>query len=284
MIIDTLQKIATEAASKQSSPLYVRTLLKEEIQNFILYFVYNSQKYKTLLFTGGTCLRKVYGLPRLSEDLDFDFLTDFSIDVFSKELQDYFISTLQYKYIELKTATNKKTVYLKFPSLLSELGLTQEQVKSSVLFVRCDFSKESCGVYDTEIHSLSTSEFTFFVQSYDLATLFANKITAFLKREYFKGSNQENAFKGRDVFDIVWFIEKSKRNNFELKPNWPRLKIVFPDTSKEEIIELMVQKIQHIDTSKVYEDLAPFIEQEQNIRVFVDNFAMIIRQNARNLT
>lgn len=283
MLLDNVRKIATVALSKQSNPLYMRSLFKEELQNYILSYVYNSEKYKNLLFTGGTCLRKVYGLPRLSEDLDFDFINAFSIDIFSKDVQDYFISTLQYKNIEVKTATNENTVYLKFPSLLSELGLTEAQVKSSVLFVRCDFSKESNGIYSTEINSISTSEFTFFIQSYDLTTLFANKIIAFLRRDFFKGANQDVAFKGRDVFDIVWFIEKSKRDGFRLKPNWSRLQGIFSDQSKEDIIELMVQKAQRIEKSKVYEDLAPFIESEQNIRVFSDNFATIIHQNANKL-
>ncbi len=43
---------------------------------YILNFIYNDSQYKNLIFTGGTCLRKIYGLSRLSEDLDFDYMHD----------------------------------------------------------------------------------------------------------------------------------------------------------------------------------------------------------------
>lgn len=283
MIIDNLRKIVYPSTKQQRNPLFLRTLLKEELQNFILTYIYNSEKYKDLIFTGGTVLRKVYGLPRLSEDLDFDYIGDFSIDIFSKDLQSYFISTLQYKEIEVKIANNENTVYLKFPLLLSDLKLSIEQIKSSVLFVRCDFSKEICPIYDTEINSISTSETTFFVKSYDLPTLFANKINAFLKREYYKGTDQDVAFKGRDVYDLVWFIEKSKKDNFQLKPNWKRLLKISSNQSKQEIIKSVIRKSSLISKSKVYEDLAPFIESSQSINVFIDNFATIISRDSSKL-
>ena len=283
MILDTLHRIIETDTKGQKNPLFTRTLLKEELQNCVLNYLYNSKKYKMLIFTGGTCLRKVYGLPRLSEDLDFDFIDAFSINVFSRDIRDYFVSTLQYKNIEVKISSNENTAYLKFPTILSELKIGLDQAKSNVLFLRCDFSKELYGSYKTEINSISTIESTFFVQSYDLPTLFANKIGAFLKREYFKGSDQDIAFKGRDVFDIVWFIEQSKKNNFQVKPNWARLQKIIPDQSKKDIINGVIKKASLIEKSKVFEDLAPFIESEQNIRVFSDNFAQIIAQNVEQL-
>lgn len=53
--------------------LYQRNLIKDKLQNYILYFVYNSKDFQDLVFTGGTCLRKIYNLPRLSENLNFDY-------------------------------------------------------------------------------------------------------------------------------------------------------------------------------------------------------------------
>src|SRR3990167_1977552 len=70
LLIDRLKtRVSTRTGQNR---LWVRTLLKEPIQDYILHFVYNSSKYKQFIFTGGTALRKLYGLPRLSEDLDFD--------------------------------------------------------------------------------------------------------------------------------------------------------------------------------------------------------------------
>ncbi|MDO8497797.1 MAG: nucleotidyl transferase AbiEii/AbiGii toxin family protein [bacterium] len=261
----------------------MRNVLKEEIQNFILQYIYNHAQYKELIFTGGTCLRKVYGLQRLSEDLDFDYTTPLIIENFADNIRNYFISTLQYKDIETKISNNKSTVFIKFPFLLKDLNLVENRGETSLLFVRCDFSKESIGIFKTEVNSLSTADSSFFLKNYDLSTLFANKIIAFLTREFFKGSDQTIAFKGRDVFDIVWFIERSKRDNFQLKPNWQRVTKLFPDKSSQEIMTAVVEKTQKIESSKVYQDLAPFIESEQSIRMFCDNFATIIKQEAHYL-
>lgn len=276
MIIDNLKKIVSNLGKQTAGTIYLRNAIKEEIQNFILQYIYNSEIYKELIFTGGTCLRKVYGLPRLSEDLDFDYITSFDIDEFAKNIESYFVSKLLYKNIVLKVATHKRTVFLKFPTLLSDLELVKNRSESALLFVRCDFSEERLGEFKTEINSISTSNYTMFIKNYDLSTLFANKIHAFLTRNYFKGKDQQISFKGRDVFDIVWFIQKSKKDDFQLKPNWNRTRLEFPGQSEAEIVKAVVEKSQKIDPKKVYLDLAPFVESSQSVENFCGNYAKII--------
>lgn len=100
--------------------LYQRNLKKEKLQDYILNFVYNNRKFKRLIFTGGTCLRKIYGLNRLSEDLDFDYTDDFNINDFSKEIEKYLISKEKFTNVELKIANNQKTVFIKFPQTNKE--------------------------------------------------------------------------------------------------------------------------------------------------------------------
>ena len=112
-MIDTLKRILEKKQSYRN-PLYIRNLCKEELQNYILSYIYNSSKYRNLIFTGGTCLRKIYGLPRLSEDLDFDFTTPFSLDMFSNDIQDYFMGDLQYKNMTAKNSSNENTIFIKF--------------------------------------------------------------------------------------------------------------------------------------------------------------------------
>ncbi|MBU4396915.1 hypothetical protein KKC08_02015, partial [Patescibacteria group bacterium] len=63
MIIKELEKIVQEEKAKGSLGLYIRNLLKEYLQIYILYYVYISREYqKNLIFTGGTCLRHFYNL------------------------------------------------------------------------------------------------------------------------------------------------------------------------------------------------------------------------------
>lgn len=277
MIIDKLKTVLKENKDNPNR-FFVRSALKEALQDYILNFVYNNREYKSLIFTGGTCLRKVYGLPRLSEDLDFDFTGKLEIANFAESVKTYFIKELQYKDIATRISGNGQTVFLKFP-VLAELGLAKNSGDPTVLFVRCDFSFDKIGAFTTEVNSISTREFTFFALSYDLSTLFANKITAFVKRSFLKGKKQTVSFKGRDLFDLIWFLEKSKRSDRVLKPNWERLTRGLDTKSKEEIKKMVIEKVAKIDKQDVYADLLPFIESGEVLKNFCSNFSRLIQEN-----
>lgn len=274
MIKDQLLSLLKEAQSQNK--LFTRTLLKGPIQDNILNFVYNHKTYKKLIFTGGTCLRKIYNLPRLSEDLDFDFLKELDIGQFCRELENYFVKTLQYKNLETKIAGNRKTIFLKFPEILSEIGLVKTKQENSLLFVRCDFSYERSGIFNTEINSISSRDFVLFVLSYDLRTLFANKIIAFLKRRFFRGSKQTVPFKGRDLFDLVWFFEKSEKSDFALQPNWERVFQGLGVDSKSKVLQTLLNKAKKIDKKDIYQDLPFFIESRNTVDSFSKNFVGIL--------
>lgn len=270
MIKDRFSRIIEENKNS-GNKFFLRNLLKEAVQDDILNFVYNHRFYQKLIFTGGTCLRKVYGLPRLSEDLDFDFLGKFKIEDFAAGTKDYFAKELQYKNVVAKISGSGQTVFLKFP------------VNSQILFVRCDFSPETIGIFTTEVNSVSTSEFTFFALSYDLSTLFANKITALLQRRFFRGKEQKTPFKGRDVFDLSWFLERSTKTRFSLQPNWKRVFKALGIKNKQEIIKKLREKLEMIDRQSLYRDLLPFVEQSQTAENFSKNFLEIIGSKLKYL-
>lgn len=243
---------------------YQRNLIKEKLQDTILNFVYNSKKFNKLIFTGGTCLRKLYNLPRLSEDLDFDFISNFEIDDFKIEIEKYLVSKEKFNNIELKIANNKKTIFIKF------LQKNREKI-----FIRCDFSKAKKNV-KTEISSYNSNRYNFFIMNYDLPTLFGNKIEVFLEREFFKGSEQTISFKGRDVFDIAWFIQLSGKSSFVLKPEWKNLEKNLKMTKKA-IIKKVIEKVSKIKNEELILDLAPFIESEETISEFINSFVEVIK-------
>lgn len=243
---------------------YQRNLIKEKLQDIILNFVYNSKKFNKLIFTGGTCLRKLYNLPRLSEDLDFDFTSNFEIEDFKTEIEKYLVSKEKFNNIELKIANNKRTIYIKFL-----------QKRGEKIFLRCDFSKSKKNT-KTEISPYNSDRYNFFILNYDLPTLFGNKIEAFLEREFFKGSEQTLSFKGRDVFDIAWFIQLSAKSGFVLRPEW---KMIEKDLkmSKKEIIEKVIEKVSKIKNEELLLDLSPFIESEKTINEFINSFVVVIK-------
>lgn len=247
---------------------YQRNLIKEKLQDSILNFVYNSKKFNRLIFTGGTCLRKLYNLPRLSEDLDFDFTSNFKIDDFKIEIEKYLVSKEKFNNIELKVANNKKTIFIKFL-----------QKNGEKIFVRCDFSKAKKNM-ETEINPYNSDRYNFFILNYDLPTLFGNKIEAFLERQFFKGSEQTMSFKGRDVFDIAWFIQLSAKSGFDLKPEWKNLEKDLKMTKKV-IIQKVIGKVSKIKNEELLLDLVPFIESEKSISKFIGSFVSVIKNQLK---
>ena len=63
-----------------------RIFLKEAAQSLVLDFIYNHKSYRGMNFYGGTCLRVVYGLNRLSEDLDLDNQGGINLDSLGEDL------------------------------------------------------------------------------------------------------------------------------------------------------------------------------------------------------
>ena len=274
MIIDIV-KNAIEAERGRNRP-FIFTRVKEVIQDYLLHFIYSDSDFKQLIFTGGTCLRKVYGLPRLSEDVDFDFIGKFEMEKFSAKIKNYFAGNLQYKNVETKLANNNRTIFIKFPQILNEVGMVKSAADRQQLFVRCDFAAENIGFYQTEVRPIFTREFTFFVNTYDLPTMFANKIIAFLERDFRRGRDQKISFKGRDLFDLVWLIELSQRTERQLVPRWKRIFAALKISKKQEVIDLVARKVRKISPRDVQQDLVPFIESEYTIKTFSEHFADLV--------
>lgn len=232
--------------------LYQRNNIKEGLQSKILAFVYNNKDYNQLVFTGGTCLRKIFGLNRLSEDLDFDIPESmpFSIQEFADKVGE-FLS------VETKVAGNENTVFVKFPDNI---------------FVRCDFSRITTKEYLIQKNLITADNRQFFVVSYDLPTLFANKVVAFLRRNFFKGKFQTIPFKGRDIYDIYWFLQLSAQTGYKLKPNSKRLVTLLGDSLQKDISKLIKEKISTVDQQFVYNDLYPLIESKEFLDQFLNSF------------
>jgi len=263
------------AANPDLGPLVLRTKLKEALQEYILEFVYNHPTYRAFLFTGGTCLRLLYGLPRLSEDLDFDVEGTVDVQAFADDVQAYVQRSLHYSNMGTKVTGNRMSVFLKFP-VLKQLGLVHSSSDSPTLFLRCDLALEQVGLYGDQRAPISTARTMFFVRAYDLSTLFGNKLAAFVGRVYQKGATQTVPFKGRDVFDLVWFLQESQRQNWRLMPNWPRVLALLNARTPEDVLRDAAAKAAALKPAEVAVDLRPFIEDQHMLEAFIANLPEVL--------
>ncbi len=272
MILDDLQ--LTLERNKQKNPLYIRNRLKEQLQYYLLNFVYNSSYAERLLFKGGTCLRFCFDLPRLSEDLYFDVedYRMFNQDQFIKDIKKHFTNTLRYTDFKISVSGIHKIIYLKFP-ILNKLGFPTNPNKptENLLNIRIDLAGISGAGFKKEISLKSTYNFSFLIRRYSLSDLYAGKLAAILTREKFEGKERAPRFKGRDYFDIWWLYEKRIQWNEEY------LKSLVQISSREELVSNINAKIQEAAKRKqeLKQDLLPFFENSSFVEDLVNNIGSL---------
>ncbi len=270
MIKEYLEKIVREEKLKNSSPLYIRSSLKEYLQVLVLEYIYTSADYKSkFIFTGGTCLRHVFGLERLSEDLDFDALGDVDVESLVEDLGKYFKEKLFYKDIKISIKQQGRQVLLKFP-VLQKLGLATKS-ESDLLYIKMDIAEVVGSSFETEKTSKNVFGSNFVILHYDLPSLFAGKITAILTRNLFEGRENREILKGRDFFDLLWYLKK------DIKPNLVLLQERLGEKITEvELKKRLFEKVR-LATTKFKQDfkndLAPFIVSSSFVEDYVENFS-----------
>ena len=273
MLETALKQIIGEKRRQGVVNTVILNFLREYIQYLVLNFLYNQKIYKKLVFKGGSCLRICFGLPRLSEDLDFDYSKQ-QINIFLlKEMEKYLQEEIKSKYFPLLETKKQSTkrLYLKFP-LLHNLGLAQKP-ESDKLYLKIETDDQILPKAKFELTPISKFGFNFILRHYDLPTLMAGKIQAVLSRLWFKGEKQEIDIKGRDFYDLFWFLENG------IEPNWQTMKKITNIENKEELKTILRQRIKAVITpQKLNYDLKNFIADQQFVSDFSQNYHQIIKK------
>jgi len=260
-----LKNLITKSASRNN--IFKRNLLKEYLQVLVLDFIYSHPNYSQLVFYGGSCLSHCFGLARLSEDIDFvDLKKKIKISELAKDLENYFNKNSD---LSLTTSFQKFRIYLKFP-ILWELNLAQKN-ESNLLFLKIEIFKgfDFCKNYKTEIIPLFKFNKSILVRTFDLPTLMATKIRAILYRKWEKTDKKGKTLirvKGRDYFDLMWYLEKG------IKPN---LRCLEGIKDENELKEKLLKIVDKIDSKSIQLDLEPLIENK--------NFAKNLGRNIKEI-
>jgi predicted nucleotidyltransferase component of viral defense system len=269
MIIEYLEKIIKNEKQKNSNKLYLRSLIKEYLQILVLEYIYTSDKYKSnLIFTGGTCLRHIYGLERLSEDLDFDFLKDFDTKELAEDIRIYFKSKMKYTDLNISIKQKGKQILLKFPCLKS-LDLANES-ESDFLYIKMDLEKVLGKSFKTEKTSKNIFGSNFVALHYNLPSLFTGKITAILTRNLLEGKENRETIKGRDFYDLLWYLKKDVRVNMEFLQERLMEQISIQDLTKRLNEKVILATTKYSNDFK--NDLLPFIKNAEFIQDYVKNY------------
>lgn len=278
MFLNQIKKLVSSLKAKGMRNDFIVNCIKEYLQLYALNYIYNNKEYnRTLIFTGGTCLRFCFNLPRLSEDIDFDYEDDLNVEKLQVDIKHYFNSTLKFPNVTSVIKSQNKKIYLKFP-ILKELSLSFGN--SYILYLKIEPSRVPQASKNIEITPISKEGLYFFIRRYSLSDLMSGKLNAFLTRAFFKGRKNEVDFKGRDVFDLVWYMGQ------EVQPNFERLKgllegTIYQNHTWEKILNTIGEKLEKIKREHIIIDIQQFIEDKNVVNSFLNNYLQVFEQYYR---
>ncbi len=276
-IIFELKNIVDDGKKEKLSLEIIRVQLKEYLQIFILDFIYNS-KFNFLNFYGGSSIRIIYELPRMSEDLDFEAEEGFNLNEFVDELKKYFHSKLLLKDIDVKVDKTGHGVFMISVKLkiLSELGLSASRSETNILIVRVDIKSLSKEYFkNMKIISTPLSKYgkNMIIKHYDLPTLMSTKIAAIIQRPNRGYKKGDANYKGRDFYDLLWYMQKG------ILPNENALKADGIDGSIQEVFNKIAISISKMNLEGIKADLLNLLE---NLN-YVDNWIASFRDTFERL-
>lgn len=252
--------------------------LREVLQQTALLGLARHQFFEHAAFYGGTALRILYGLDRYSEDLDFTLLRpnpDFNFVPFLDGMHQ----ELKAMGFELEVIERKKNL---------ETGILSAFLKVNTLSLILSIHEKVKGIHpdqklqikleidtDPPLSNLSLESklvknpIPFYVITYSLPDLFAGKMHAVLCR------NWQKRIKGRDWYDLIWYIQK------EVPVNLSHLRARMIQTKhlqlnekfgEKELLERLHNKIDSIDWKMAKSDVVSFIADEHRLDIWSSQF------------
>ena len=142
---------------------------------------------------------------------------------------------------------------------------------SEMLYVKIDISSVTGTSYKAIKTAKSAFGYNFVVLHYDLSSLFAGKISAVLERNLLTGIDNKQTVKGRDFYDLLWYLKSESKLNFDLLKE----RVNKPDLTLEQLKVLVDAKVNSACTTYKNDfknDLLPFISNHNFIADYVDNY------------
>lgn len=234
---------------------FKRNLLREYLQYKILEAVFASRYGQKLVFMGGTAIHIVHGLPRFSEDLDFDN-RGLTQDDFSALTQEVAKKLTLEGYV-IQTSTSFKGAFsadIKVMGVLFAEGLSGHQGEK--ILIKLDAQPQN---FKYSAQRVVINKFDVFtsINVVPVDILLAQKFYAILVRK---------RAMGRDFYDAVFLAGKAKSNFAYLKE---RAGIA----DKEMLKSALLQRCSKLDFKLLSRDVEQFLfspEDAKKVLLFME--------------
>lgn len=232
--------------------------LREMLQLVCLKIFYDKGYFSKLTFTGGTALRILYDLRRFSEDLDL-FLTvksGYDFNAVTSDLKHGFA----YNGLEMSLKTwglngiDNGTLY--FPGLLRDLGLSKEGDIDISIKLEINLNPPAGGEVEK---TLINRMFMLNIAHFSPPSLYATKLHACFFRKYVKG---------RDFYDLLWYLGKKIKPNYLLLNNAIRqTEGKFEVLGRNNLKDFLLRRIEKVDFKDVKKDVERFLEDKNDLKL-----------------
>jgi hypothetical protein len=248
---EQLLKIARDT----DNPVLAGNLAREYLQSRILLALQQAGAMIPLAFQGGTALRFLFGLPRFSEDLDFALERPERDPFALPQVEDRIRAQLEREGYDVltrgKTERVVESLLVSFPGLLHEAGLSPHE--SQRLNIRIDVDTQppqGAGLTTTVVRRHAMLN----LQHHDRPSLLAGKLHAVLQRSWAKG---------RDLFDLFWYVSD---------PTWPEPNLELLNNALKQtgwagpVLDqagwkpVIHERVASINWEAAKRDVAPFLE------------------------
>ncbi len=263
----------------QDTQSEIQNSLREVMQEITLYALSTSGFFSEASFYGGTALRLFHGLDRYSEDLDFS-LREVS-DTF--DLSDY-IEPLKDNFDHLGIDVD---VGVKTKSFKSKMESAFVKGNTKALLIDICPDEKISGIYPTDRIKVKfevdtdppagagfekrflLSPYPCEISTFDIGSLYAGKVHAILCR------NWGHRFKGRDLYDLVFYVSRNVSLNLESLRN----RLVQTGTVDEaaaltlgDVKGMLLRKMDEINFELAKTDVIPFIRDERSLSIWSREF------------
>jgi predicted nucleotidyltransferase component of viral defense system len=283
-----IQPAIRELISKyRTSSLREKDILREILQQSALLGLSRLQFFEHAAFYGGTALRILYGLDRFSEDLDFSLLkpdSQFNFQPFLEGLQremqslGFHIEVTSKKNVPPILSTFAKGNTLNLLLTIAEDSLTQQGVyPEEKIRIKLEIDTNPPSGFDVET-KLVLNPTPFYVLTYSQSDLFAGKMHVILCRSW------KSRVKGRDWYDLVWFIRKGipvHLSNLTRRMQQSNHLAADEELDKEKLLTLLREKIGQIDWEHAKMDVRAFLHDPKTLDVWSSTFFLDLLPHLR---
>ena len=255
----------------ETDPVTRRNMVREYLQARILECLQRAGAMVPLAFHGGTALRFLYAIPRYSEDLDFALEkpgTSYDFRAYLRAIQEQFVKEGYEVGIKLNDNKTVNAAFVRLNHLLYEFGLSPQRDEVLTVKIEVDTNPPAGAELDT---TLVRRHVTLRLQHHDRASLLAGKLHAVFQRRYAKG---------RDLFDLMWYLSD---------PGWPNPNLMLlqnalrqtgwdgPVPNENNWRDILGERLGKIDWKRGVTDVKPFLERANDVDLLTrENFEKLL--------